>query len=112
MNGRQTLRIELLQAEQHTSDWPPEDAQGALDWFASKLARVPTEHRASARISIGSQGSYDGDYCATITITYDRPETDAEMARRDHQQALFVARKRTLELQALAALQAKYGSGS
>jgi hypothetical protein len=89
-------------------NWPPQDAEGFLEWVKSKLDAIPKEHRASAKIVVGSETEYDCDY-PYIEIEYWRPETDEEVHER---QARVKQKARDAEMRermTLAALKQKYG---
>lgn len=76
-------------------------------WLDEKLAEVPAEFRDSADMEICTEDSY-GDIYAQVTLTYSRPESDAEEAERLATQAQLAARRQALDLKQLAELKAKY----
>lgn len=87
----------------------PYDLTEAIAWFQGKLAEIPPDHRATARIEIASDYESSG---AELTITYKRMETDEEYAERvKREQAYAQARafeQEQRERAALAALKRKY----
>ena len=50
--------------------------------FQKALASIPKEYRAKARCEIGSKSGYEDSHYAHVEITYERPETDAEVIAR------------------------------
>ena len=67
-----TTRIEVFSGD------APENALELAAWLQAKLAEVPEEYRASAKVSTSSD--YDGE--SWLTISYERPATPEEIARR------------------------------
>lgn len=104
---KKMVEVVVFDDERYGREWPPEDAAGALAWLQSKIAEVPSECMASARIVFGSTVCYDSEY-ATIRITYQRPETDAELADRAANAKREAERVQQVELRQLAVLVAKY----
>jgi hypothetical protein len=82
MSERQNKTVVVFESyESWRDDWMPGALQDAIAWLQEKLASIPEEHQDSAGIEIRGGGGYDGEF-PIISITYDRPETDAEMADR------------------------------
>lgn len=100
----------VFDKEQYDSGWPPTDATECVAWFAVKLAEIPAEYRAGAKIYIDSRSSYEDSSYARIEIYYDRPETDDEMAAREAEERRRQEAQKAQEIRTLAALKAKYGS--
>ena len=69
-------------SDEHGPDWPPSNLVEFIAWVTNHMASIPSEFRAVARIEIGSTTSYD-DAVANLTISYDRPATADEIARRN-----------------------------
>lgn len=53
-----------------------------LNSFKAALANIPAKYRANACCQIDSEGGYEGSHYASVEITYNRPETDAEVLSR------------------------------
>jgi hypothetical protein len=104
------VEVTLFQAESWRQNWPPVHMDKFIAWLQEQLSKIPPPFRASAKIEIESEGGYDGDHNATITIKYWRPETPDETQRRiaeiDRTRSLAEVREREL----LKSLQDKYGS--
>ena len=95
--------------EKYDDDWPPSDSAGFFAWFRAKLTDVPECCRSTVQIKISSKMEYDND-CATIEISYVRPETDKEELHRQQKDAAQADSRRAAELRTLAELKAKYGN--
>lgn len=78
----QTLTINVFCGEQYCGDWPPEPAAEFFAWLQAKIAKIPPEYAASARIEISSESGYEGSHSGKIEISYERLETDAEVSDR------------------------------
>lgn len=83
---RQTKEIIVLDIDDTSPDWPPSEAQKFLDWLNMKLELIPYEHRETAIIDINGMEGEWGSYCAELTISYTRPETDEEMHLRESEE--------------------------
>lgn len=105
---RKQKRVVVFDQEMYDGEWPPENAVECVAWFSRKLAYIPEEHRASAKIEINSVGGYEGDHYPRIQIYYDRPEMDDEMAAREEFERRYQEEQRAKELHTLAMLKAKY----
>lgn len=79
---KQQVRVVVFNKERYDGDWPPEVAVDFLRWFQDKVQSIPPEYRDNAKVEIDATGGYEGSYYATIEITYERSETDAEYAAR------------------------------
>lgn len=113
MADRRMVRIELFDWD----GWNIDRIDNFLSEFIAVLSdilnEVPPEWRGSVRIC--GQSDYWGDGgSVSLSAFYDRPETDAELAEREAREAAMTAeraaRQRVRELEALRALQAKYGA--
>jgi len=78
----QTRTIHVFCGEQYDGDWPPEPAAEFLAWIQAKLAEIPPEHAATAKIEVSSESGYEGSHSGQIEISYTRIETDAEVSAR------------------------------
>lgn len=107
---KQEKTVLLFSGGEYSTTRPPEDAQGFLSWFADKVAQAPTEFRDSVKIGL-LVGECYGAPALEINIYYVRPETDEEENHREFVEAQKAAQRKELDLQMLADLQAKYGSG-
>lgn len=104
---KQQVQIKVFEKGQYGDEWPPEAAADYIAWFQAKVAQIPEEYRAAARIEIESDEGYEGSHYGTITISYWRVETDEEVAARCQKNAIWRAnRERELayELERLRAL--------
>lgn len=111
-NGRLDVQVTVFNGTRYESGFPPEDLPGFVDWLNAKIAEIPLEHRANAKIEITSHSSYYDSCESGIEITYRRPETDAQYKSRlkreeEEEKAKALAQERN-ELAILAALQKKY----
>lgn len=52
-------------------------------WLVEQCAKIPGEFAHAADIEIDSEGGYEGEHHARITISYWRPMTAAEIKDRD-----------------------------
>ncbi len=107
---RSDKRVVVFKQEQYDGEWPSTDATECVAWFAGKLAEIPEEYRAGAKIEIDSRSGYEDSSYACIEIYYDRPETDDEMTAREAEERRRKEAQTAQELRTLAALKAKYGS--
>ena len=94
------------------TDWPPQGAAGFMAWFWGKLESVPTEYLEAARIEVTPVPGYEGASHVNIEISYMRPETDEEGRQTEDVLRARAEATRKRELETLARLQAKYGSGT
>lgn len=79
-SGRENITTTLYDREREED--PPEKLAEFIAWAEAFLEKVPEKFRAVATIEIGSTSDgYDG-YASTMTISYSRPETDAEWSER------------------------------
>ena len=73
----QMITVTVVDIAEHTFGWPPVKAAECVKWFEDKVSLIPREHRDTARIEISNDStSTDSGAAATITITYQRPETE------------------------------------
>ena len=112
MNTRQIIKVKVFSQESYDEEWPPENAMEYLAWFAAKIASIPEEYRASAKVEIDSVSSYENSSYATIKITYTRPETDAEWAGRVAENDARERRQAERERKEFERLRAKFGSSA
>ena len=106
--ARRTVRVNVLDLEEGSSQWPPEPLLEFASWVGKLVSSVPIEHLASARIEFGSSVSHDMGM-VTLEVWYYRPETDAEMQAREVEEQQAAVARRAKELRRLADLRAKYG---
>jgi hypothetical protein len=87
--SKKRVQETIFNGSQYEADgWPPEDPAGFMAWFQERIERIPPEHRATAKIEIGTQSGYYGDSSANLEITYTQEETDKQYEsrmRRDEQ---------------------------
>ena len=71
-----------------TSPYFPSDPKEFMEYFQSKLDKVPNEFKDSARIEIDTD--YCGDYSKiTLDIFYFRPETSEEARERKAEEKAY-----------------------
>lgn len=73
------------------------------------LGSIPVEYREAASCEITSRSGYEGDHNATIEVTYDRPETPDETARRVAKIEAERQQRIAQERATYEALKAKFG---
>lgn len=103
-------KITVFHAEDGDTTWPFSDDARLADvaaWFNTKWFEVPLEYSTIAKCEIGTSDDYQ---CASITISYERPETASERVERLAATENLKAEQRERELVVLRALQAKYPS--
>jgi len=64
-------------------------------WLDEQIGKIPPEYRETARFGVNSVSEWWEAHYAEITITYRRPETDAEMAGRQQRQTDWVENRQT-----------------
>ena len=71
------------------SQWDdiPEKASEFMDFWQSKLDKIPAEFMDSARIKVNAEIDYD-IALLEVKISYVRPELDSEMESRRYQEML------------------------
>lgn len=79
-----------------------------IEFLQETLESIPPEYRSNAEIDIDSVGGWEGEHHSELTITYSRPETDAEMQERLASYERERLQRENNERGALAALKAKY----
>ena len=110
MKTHQT-KINVCDVEQYDDGWPTKDTTllvNVIAWFNSKLCEIPGQYRANARCEIDSVSGYEGEHYGHIEISYERPETDAEKARRIVDEESRIGSTRQREIDLMKKLQAKY----
>lgn len=108
MSERMEIVTQLFYGSHYSDGGPPENAIEFVAWLNGLLLKVPEAHRASTTIKCS--GDYDSGYA--VDVEWRRPETDEEYnSRLSHEAAQAQAEQAhqiSYELQALAALKAKY----
>jgi hypothetical protein len=89
-------------------DWPSDQAYECIAWFAAKVAEIPEEYRESGEIELNSVNGYEGEHYPAIKISYTRPETDEELAKRRQVEQQEAELRTKREKQVLVELKAKY----
>ena len=105
---RKQKRVVVFDEEKYDGEWPPTSAPECVAWFTKKLETIPLEYTATATVEIDSVDRYEGTSYAHIVISYNRPETDDEVADREKEELRRQEAQKALELRSLAALKAKY----
>lgn len=103
-------RVIIVEAERWQPNYPPEEILAFKDWFNEHLASIPPEYQKDAKLEIETYSGYEDSIDLSITISYYRPETEAEKLQRED-----ATRRRQLdaehkERQAYERLKAKFGS--
>ncbi len=84
LEKRQEIVVKVVDAEQYSDGFPPSNLTDFMAWLDKAITAIPEEYREAARFEIDTSSSY-GDYCASVEVSYCRPETDAEWdARKAH----------------------------
>jgi hypothetical protein len=108
---RQTRVVTLHQRDIYGSaikdDYGADDLRDFIAFFQGLLAKVPVELVSSAKVEIESYCEYDSSR-AQITVYYERPETDEEMAARLSERLAAKAREAERERAAYEHLKAKF----
>ena len=86
MSKRQNKTVSVFEQEQYDGSWPPENGAAFLEFFQRYFAEVPEEFKDSIRVEIDSVSSWEDSHYARISIEYTRPETDAEVSKREQQE--------------------------
>lgn len=81
---RRTLSFSVFQGS--TRDWDGSSSSWTLDEFLALLqaarAEIPEDCRSVATVELELESDYDSFGPATLTVSYDRPETEHEEASR------------------------------
>lgn len=109
---RRTIKIVTHKSEQYDADFPfDRPLMDVLSWFIKQLNEIPQEYRESARCEVDTTSSEDGlydSYYTAIEISYERPETDEELAARELKELEHRTDVETRERNALRVLKARY----
>lgn len=113
--ARRTVKVRVLRASHYGCGGPvPEKLSDAISWLQDHLRSIPKACRASAKFEIESEGGYEGEHHVGVSITYERPETDAEWAERradmERRQALATEAREAAERAEFQRLAAKFGT--
>lgn len=80
---RQTVHVTALTIDSTDEEWNfPMKLSDLPVWFGKLMSLVPAAHQADAVIKLTGRGDYDYGHEVQLTLSYSRPETDAEMQRR------------------------------
>jgi hypothetical protein len=89
-NEPRQVNVTLFEESLGDRDWPPEGLVEFVAWAQNMLERGPEAFRGTAKIEIENRS----EYYTVLEISYQRPETDGEMARRlDDEQKRAAARE-------------------
>jgi hypothetical protein len=108
---KHTTTVTLVNKEACIGTDPPEKLTELRDWITSVLSEIPAEFHDSARMEIGTYGSY-GDTYSQIEVYYERPETEAEQRDREAEELRYHESRKAHDLKVLAELQKRYGKQS
>lgn len=108
MTTQNTVRVVVFDNQKEPyGRLPPTKAPAFFAWFKEKIDPVPEEFKSQTRIVLEPLCSDDGVE-VHIVIFYERPENEAEIARREQRLLEQAERHRAYELQKLAELKEKY----
>ncbi len=112
MNER-TVRVVVVEKDVHGSvtqenKYSDDTLLEVRDWLDQILAKIPEDYRGAAKIEVDSVGGYEGEHHTEITVYYDRPENDKEIAARLREERAAAARQEAKERAAFEALKRKY----
>lgn len=82
-DNKHDVEVVVFAAERYDGQWFPEKLEETVIWLQDKLAEIPEEYRSAAKIEIDSVGSYEDTHYASVSISYWRPPTDAEIEERN-----------------------------
>lgn len=106
--ARQTVRRYLV-SDSPYSLGVPGTLPKAIAWLEKKLAEIPEASRKKSRLDLSNSYSHGESY-SNVEITYDEPETDAEVIKRLQIDAERAARTEATERATLDALQKKFSA--
>jgi hypothetical protein len=76
------VTVTVFEGERYDSRWMPECLPDAISWLQGLLKQVPDKYRHKTQIEIDSVGSWEDSHYPSITISYRRPPTGAEIQER------------------------------
>lgn len=83
---------------------------GSAEWtlaeFMGLLNTVPPEYRDAARVEFETPW---GDSCSSLTVYYERPETDDELSKRLQRARTYEETHEAFERSLYESLKAKFG---
>ena len=105
----------VLSVDSDDADKWPEKLVPFIEWLQEALNQIPPAYRDSADIELRTDSYYDTP-CTTLKVTYDRPETAAEIADREMEERVLRERDERVTERAERAqyerLRRKYEGGS
>lgn len=88
---RQVVTETVVDLGSYEFDEFPSTIDGAIDFFASARERTPAEYRDALKVSLEfEQDYYDSGASASLSISYERPETDVEMKERFNRYMAYI----------------------
>jgi hypothetical protein len=102
---KQTKTVTVFCKKSFEPGFMPTNALNAFAWLRGVIDTIPDEYRDTARIEVDSGSEYDVSF-ASLTISYERPETDAEETMREQERAAYRNRERQRLMLQLARLDA------
>jgi hypothetical protein len=112
--ARQKTTVRVVRQQIHDSgpfNFGATYHDGTLDKVMTSLAKIrqsiPAVYRKTARCAIDSESGYEGSHYASISVTYERPETDAEVVSRLQGESIDREVKAAEKRKAYAALKAE-----
>jgi hypothetical protein len=91
------------------SPWIPEDPEEFMRFWDEKISQIPKEFKSSAKIEIETRRApYDDSSYISVTISYERLETEKEMTEREIKEREINENIKRRELQQLENLRKKY----
>lgn len=100
--------VKVVDIEEYEKGFPPDNLIAFREWLDARIAEVPLENLASAKIDISGYDNY-GSACANVAISYTRPLTPEEQEVKRQHDEQYRRQIEERERAALASLQAKYG---
>lgn len=105
---KKEININLFNGEGCDSRWPSNNAKQFLTWLSEKVNSVPLEYQDEVIFYLDARNEYDMCY-PTLSIYYNRLETDEEEAKREIDEDYRRKQQVERDLRLLAVLKAKYG---
>ena len=110
MNTPIPRTVTVVEAEQYDEGFPSANLLSFNAWLQSHLASIPPEYRGGAEICFGYREDYGDSIYVTVCISYERPETPEEVAKRVASSRHAIAEKERQEKLLYSQLKVKYES--
>lgn len=99
------LKTIIVCDEKDLEDTIPDTPQEFLDFWQQKIDLIPEQYLSATGIELATE--WDSG-AITLSISYDRPETEDEKIAREYRDSNIAKEVRRRDLATLAELQAKY----